>query len=333
MVTYALVFASALVTAAVLTPFITRTAVRVDLLDRPGGRKAHATAVPRLGGVAVALGLAVALGVSITADARRGLDPAAHLADVMPIISGAVLVFAAGLWDDIDPRTITFKLSVEIVASVIVVGAGIAISRVTLLGVTYDLGWIGPLVTIAWILAVTNAFNLVDGLDGLAGGLVAIAAATCAVVLIARGQDGAARMLVALVGAIVGFLAYNLHPARIFLGDSGSLLAGFLLSVTAITGQQKGATTLAAGVPLLAFALPLLETVTTVLRRLVAGQRDASPGWSSRTRALSQIFAADSDHLHHRLGRAGLPPRTAVLLLYLLACAFSAIALLTMEVP
>ena len=95
---------------------------------------------------------------------------------------------------------------------------------------TYDLGWIGPLVTIAWILAVTNAFNLVDGLDGLAGGLVAIAAATCALVLIARGQEGATRMLVALVGATAGFLAYNLYLARIFLGDSGSLLAGFLLA-------------------------------------------------------------------------------------------------------
>ena len=105
-----------------------------------------------------------------------------------------------------------------------------------------------------------------------------------------------------------GFSRTTSTPARIFLGDSGSLLAGFLLAVTAITGQQKGATTLAAGVPLLAFALPLLETVTTVVRRFVAGQRDASPGLSSRTRALSQIFAADSGHLHHRLARAGLPP-------------------------
>ena len=133
---------------------------------------------------------------------------------------------------------------------------------------------------------ITNAFNLVDGLDGLAGGLVAIAGGH-----VRGGPDRARRgrgrrMLVALVGATVGFLAYNLHPARIFLGDSGSLLAGFLLAVTAITGQQKGATTLAAGVPLLIFALPLAETVTTVLRRLVAGQRGALPGLSGRTRAL-----------------------------------------------
>ena len=333
MVIHALLFVAALVASAAVTPHITRTAVRVDLLDRPGGRKVHAAAVPRLGGVAVALGLAVALGVSIIVDARQGLGPGAHLADVLPIIAGGLLVFAVGLWDDIDPRTATFKVLVELVSIAIVVGAGIVISRVTVFGVTYDLAWLGPPVTFAWILGVTNAFNLVDGLDGLAGGLVTIAAATCAVVLIARGEEGAARMLVALVGATVGFLAYNLYPARIFLGDSGSLLAGFLLAVTAITGQQKGATTLAAGVPLLIFALPIFETVTTVLRRFVAGQRVAVPGLSGRTRALSHIFTPDSGHLHHRLARAGLPPRVTVFLLYLLACVMSAIALLTMKVP
>ena len=102
--------------AAILTPFITRTAVRVDILDRPGGRKLHATAVPRLGGVAVALGLAVALGVSIMADAHQRLGRAPPLADVLPIIAGAVLVFAVGLWDDVDPRPPTFKLAVELAA-------------------------------------------------------------------------------------------------------------------------------------------------------------------------------------------------------------------------
>lgn len=333
MVTYLLVFAAALTAALILTPFIARTAVRVDILDRPGGRKLHAAAVPRLGGVAVALGLAVAMGISVVLDAHSVTGSDRQLTGLLALIAGAVLVFAAGLWDDIDPRTPTFKLAVELAAAAIVVGAGIAMTRVTFFGTTYDLGWMGPLLTILWILGITNAFNLIDGLDGLAAGLVAIAGATCATVLIARGEETAARVLVALVGAVVGFLAYNLHPAKIFLGDSGSLLAGFLLSVTAITGQQKGATTLAAGVPLLIFALPLAETVATVLRRLVVGQRDSGPGVASRLRALGQVFSPDNNHLHHRLSRAGLPPRTTVFLLYLLACMFSALALLSMEVP
>lgn len=333
MVTYVLVFAAAVVAAAILTPFIARTAVRVDILDRPGGRKLHASAVPRLGGVAVALGLAVALGVSVVADAQHAAGSGPPLRDLLPLIAGAVLVFAVGLWDDVDPRSVTFKLAVELAASAIVVGTGIAMTHVTLFGTTYALGWIGPLLTVLWILVITNAFNLLDGLDGLAGGLIAIAGGTCAIVLIARGEDAAARVLVALVGSIVGFLAYNLHPARIFLGDSGSLLAGFLLSVTAIIGQQKGATTLASGIPLLIFALPLAETVATVLRRLVAGQRGASPGLSGRLRALGQIFSPDSGHLHHRLSRAGLSPRASVIVLYLFACLFSAAALVSMQVP
>ena len=332
MVTYLLVFIAALMAASILTPFIARTAVRVDILDKPGGRKLHTSAVPRLGGVAVALGLTVALGVSVVA-APRLVASTPQLAELLPIIAGAVLVFAAGLWDDIDPRSPTFKLAVELAATLIVVTAGITITRVTIFGTTYALGWVGQLLTVLWILGITNAFNLIDGLDGLASGLVAIAGATCAAVLIARGEEAAACMLVALVGAVVGFLAYNLHPAKIFLGDSGSLLAGFLLSVTAITGQQKGATTLAAAVPLLIFALPLAETVATVLRRLVAGQRESAPGVSSRMRALGQVFSPDSGHLHHRLIRAGLPPRTTVFLLYLLACIFSGIALMSMEVP
>ena len=333
MVIYELVFTAAIVAAAILTPFIARTAVRVNILDRPGGRKLHASAVPRLGGVAVALGLAVALGISVVADAHSAPGSTPSLTALLPLIAGAVLVFAVGLWDDVDPRSPTFKLAVELAASVIVVGTGIAMTHVTLFGTTYALGWMGPILTVLWILVITNAFNLLDGLDGLAGGLIAIAGATCAIVLIARGEDAAARVLVGLVGAVIGFLAYNLHPARIFLGDSGSLLAGFLLSVTAIIGQQKGATTLAAGVPLLIFALPLAETGATVLRRLVAGQRGASPGLSSRMRALGHIFSPDSGHLHHRLSRAGLTPRASVLVLYLLACLFSAAALMSMQVP
>jgi UDP-GlcNAc:undecaprenyl-phosphate GlcNAc-1-phosphate transferase len=329
-VTYLLLFAAALAASAILTPFISRTAVRVDILDRPGGRKLHATAVPRLGGVAVGLGLTVALGVSMILDANAPA-PQQAMAMLLPIIAGALLVFAIGLWDDIDPRSATFKLCVESAAAAIVVAAGIRITQVTVFESTYDLGLLAAPVTVLWILVITNAFNLVDGLDGLAAGLVAIAGATCAAILIARGEEAAARVLVALVGAVIGFLAYNLHPARIFLGDSGSLLAGFLLAVTAITGQQKGATTLATGVPLLIFALPLLDAAVTVVRRLVAGQMASEPGITSRVRAMGQVFEPDSDHLHHRLVRAGLPPTATVALLYVFACLLSALALTTMQ--
>lgn len=329
---YLLVFAVAFATSAAITPLVERTAVRVDILDRPGGRKLHTSAVPRVGGVGVALGLAVALGACVVLDARAGIGTQG-LEGLLPTISGALLIFAVGLWDDIDPLSPALKFVAQVVAAAIVVGTGIAMTRVTVFGTTYELGILGPLLTGLWIVGITNAFNLLDGLDGLAGGLVTIAGATCATVLIVRGEHVGARLLVALVGATIGFLAYNLHPARIFLGDAGSLLAGFLLSVTAVTGQQKGATTLAAGVPLLIFALPIADTALAILRRLVLGQRDSGPGMRSRLRALGRVIRPDSDHLHHRLRRAGLHPTHAVFVLYLLACLFSAAALYFMEVP
>jgi UDP-GlcNAc:undecaprenyl-phosphate GlcNAc-1-phosphate transferase len=332
MVIEAVAFFAAVLAAVEVTPLLVKTAVRVDILDQPGGRKQHPMAVPRLGGVAIAIGLTAALGATIVAEVLVE-GTAVDLSPLLPILAGSLLVFAVGLWDDIDPRTPGFKMAVELLACVIVIGAGIVISRVTFFGTTYDLGWGGPVLTTLWILVITNAFNLLDGLDGLAGGLIAIAAATCAVVLLARGDTAGARVLVALVGAVIGFLVFNLYPARIFLGDSGSLLAGFLLAVTAITGQQKEATTLVAAVPLTIFALPLLETAATITRRFYSGQRDSAPGLVSRLRAIKAVVSPDSGHLHYRLRQAGLPPLTTVLLLYLVACLCSVVALLTMEAP
>jgi UDP-GlcNAc:undecaprenyl-phosphate/decaprenyl-phosphate GlcNAc-1-phosphate transferase len=184
-----------------------------------------------------------------------------------------------------------------------------------------------------WILAITNAFNLIDGLDGLAAGLAVIAATTCAIVLLARGERAGALLLVSLVGAIAGFLAYNFHPAKIFLGDSGSLLVGFLLAVTAITGQQKGATTLAVGVPLLIFALPLADISFAIVRRLFGSSSRSADGLTAGLRGLSVVFAPDRLHIHHRLLDRGLSHRGVVLLLYGLTLALSALALLTMQVP
>jgi UDP-GlcNAc:undecaprenyl-phosphate GlcNAc-1-phosphate transferase len=140
-------------------------------------------------------------------------------------------------------------------------------------------------------------------------------------------------LLVSLVGAITGFLTYNFHPAQIFLGDSGSLLIGFLLAVTAITGRQKGATTLALGVPLLIFALPIAEAMITIVRRLILGQRHGRPGVVTRVRSLSEVFRADRAHIHHRLLDRGLSQTSVVLLLYGLAIGFSVLALVTMQVP
>jgi UDP-GlcNAc:undecaprenyl-phosphate GlcNAc-1-phosphate transferase len=167
---------------------------------------------------------------------------------------------------------------------------------------------------------VTNAFNLMDGLDGLATGLAIIAAATCAAVSISRGDAQGGLLLVALLGALCGFLPFNFNPATIFLGDSGSLVVGYVLAVTAITGLQKGATALAVAVPLLIFALPLSDTLLSVVRR-------------ARGQGLRHVFAADRGHVHHRLLGLGLSQRNAVLLLYVVSLSLSLLALATMQIP
>ena len=332
MVIYIGLFATALLASLTVMPMIARLAIGAGVVDTPDERKVHHSTIPRLGGVGVALSLAFTLGVAVVVGVHWPATPRLDAQSLLPIFYGASLVFAVGLWDDISPVPALKKLAVQIVAAAIVAGAGILITRVTVLGTTYDLGPAALPLTIFWIVLITNAFNLMDGLDGLAGGLVVIAASTCAIVLIARGEQSAAMLLVALVGATSGFLAYNFYPAQIFLGDCGSLLAGFLLAVTAIVGRQKGATALAVTLPLIIFALPLAETTISVCRRLLAG-RAAGVSWRSPSRVLARVFTADRKHIHHRLMAFGLSHRGTVLLLYALSLAFSTIALLSMERP
>ena len=332
MVVFLSLFLTALASALVITPRIVAASHRLGLMDPPGGRKVHTSPIPRLGGVAIAFALAVTLGVAVIIDANSLGGPRPDPRSLLPIISGAALVFAVGVWDDVDAVGPGTKLVVECAAAVIVIAGGLGISRVTAFGTTHELGWLAFPVTAVWVVAVTNAFNLMDGLDGLAAGLIAIAATTCATVLLARGQLPAAMLLVSLVGAVLGFLVYNFHPARIFMGDSGSLLAGFLLAVTAIIGQQKGATTLAVGVPLLIFALPLADAVVTIIRRLLAGEHGHGSVSTTFSDALRRVLTGDRAHIHHRLLGLGFSHRGAVLTLYALMVLCSAVALLTMDV-
>jgi UDP-GlcNAc:undecaprenyl-phosphate GlcNAc-1-phosphate transferase len=329
MVTYLVLFVIALGSSHLVMPMLARLSQRAKILDQPGERKIHVEAISRLGGAGVALALVIALGASVIIDAHGLTSPSPNAASLLPILAGAILVFAVGLWDDVSAVPPLRKLFVQVVAACFVVGSGLLITRVTVTGVTYELGILAYPLTLFWIVLITNAFNLIDGLDGLAGGLVVIAASACATVLIVRGEEPAALLLVSLVGATVGFLIHNFYPARIFLGDSGSFLSGFLLAVTAIIGRQKGTTTLATAVPLLIFALPLADTAVSIVRRLFHG----GDFWRSPSLVLSRVMLADREHLHHRLLARGLSHRGTVLLLYVLASLCSVAALLMMERP
>ena len=306
-----LLFGVAVTAALVLTPGMRALARGWNLVDAPGHRKIHTVSVPRVGGVGVTLAMLLTLAVAIVAGH-------ANVQAWLPVLLGGALVFAVGLWDDLRPLPAPAKLLVQLAGAGVAVALGVRIDHVTVFGATLGLGLLALPLTIAWIVGLTNAFNVMDGLDGLATGLAIIAAATCAVVSLARDDQQGGMLLIALLGALCGFLPYNFNPATIFLGDCGSLVVGYVLAVTAITSFQKGATALVVLGPLLLFALPISETVHSVVRRL-------------RGQGLRQVLMADQEHVHHRLLGLGLSHRKVVLLLYGVSLSFSLLALTTMR--
>ncbi|HJU41416.1 MAG TPA: MraY family glycosyltransferase [Vicinamibacterales bacterium] len=326
MTVYLLLGFSSAALALFLTPLIGRGSAALGLVDAPGGRKVHAQSVPRLGGVAVVAAASLAL-LLVPAFVPGPRDAGMWIV-LRPVIIGAVLIFLAGLADDVRGLAPGPKLIVEFAAAAAVMASGLLIERISFLGTTWPLGWLSYPITAAWLVGLTNAFNLIDGIDGLAPGIAALAGAACGAILIVRGHQPEAMLLAAFVGAMLGFLVYNFAPASIFLGDSGSLVAGFLLASTAIAGWQKGATALASAVPLLIFALPIADAATTLVRRIVARPADGR----SITATLRRIAEPDREHIHHRLLSLGWSVPRTVIILYGVTALLSILALATAQV-
>ncbi len=326
MTLYLLLGFSGAALALFLTPVIGRGSTVLGLVDAPGGRKVHTRSVPRLGGVAVVL--AAALAVTLVHLFLPGSRNPETWMVLQPFVAGGLLIFLVGLADDLRGLPPAPKILVELAAAAVMMASGLLIERVTILGATLPLGWVAYPVTAAWLVGVTNAFNLIDGLDGLAPGIAALAGAACGAILVVRGHQPEAMLLAAFVGAMLGFLVYNFAPASIFLGDSGSLVAGFLLASTAIAGWQKGATALASAVPLLIFALPIADAASTLLRRMV---RPAGNGRSLRA-VVGQIVEPDREHIHHRLVGLGWSVRRTVIILYGVTALLSILALASAQV-
>ncbi|MBA2246297.1 MAG: undecaprenyl/decaprenyl-phosphate alpha-N-acetylglucosaminyl 1-phosphate transferase [Gemmatimonadetes bacterium] len=229
------------------------------------------------------------------------------------LLLGGGLVFAAGLWDDLRGLQPAFKLSAQCLAAVVVFAFGFRI-EVLSFGATGELllgGFALPL-TILWVVGVTNAFNLIDGLDGLATGIAVVALGTTMAVAGALGNLEVVVVCLALLGALVGFLRYNFSPARIFLGDSGSQFIGFMLAVLSVHGSLKSATAVLVIIPLFALALPLLDTLLAIARRWLRGV---------------PLSGADARHIHHRLLARGLTHRGAAIVLYLAAIVLAMLGL------
>jgi len=314
-------FVTAAALAVLITPAVRAAALRLDVVDLAGGRHIHRGRIPRLGGVAIlvagagALAVAQGLGIRVL-DLLH--DSGWHLGW---LLTGAALILALGAADDIVGVRPLTKLGIEIVAALIALGGGYGFAAVTnpLTGGVLWLAPFGGIVTVLWIVVITNAFNLIDGLDGLAAGTALIASVTLFLIASLEKRPDAAVMAVTLAGVLAGFLRFNFNPASIFLGDAGSLLVGYLLAVLSIQSLQKGPTAVVTVVPVLALGLPILEAMVTVGRRvLVAG--------------IASVFQADQAHIHHRLLALGMTHRRAVLLLYAVCAGFGAVALLAVGV-
>jgi UDP-GlcNAc:undecaprenyl-phosphate GlcNAc-1-phosphate transferase len=311
-VLYGALFALSFLVTADLLPWIIRLARRSGFLDFPGPRKVHAEPVPYGGGIAVAAGVLVAAGVAgLAASGAFPALPEAVASElraaaprsptVLVYALGSLVILALGLVDDRRNLAAGFKLGVQ---AVVALGVALGGERLAL----FDRGEaVEVAVTVIWILGVTNAFNLLDHMDGLSGGVAAIAGLAFLVVALQTGQTLLALLLVPLLGACAGFLLFNFPPAKVFLGDAGSLFIGFWLSCLTISftfyDERADVPLYAYFVPLAILAVPLFDTAAVVLIRL----------WARRP-----LFEGDRNHLAHRLVALGMSPRSAVLTVYAL---------------
>jgi UDP-GlcNAc:undecaprenyl-phosphate GlcNAc-1-phosphate transferase len=311
---------AAVVTSA-LVPLVIRVAQALQALDHPGGRREQDEAVPRLGGLAIVIGLGTALvfmAILMRTIGQFGLARNELLAMAL----ATFMIFLVGLVDDIAGVSVLDKFVVQVLAAFLVVKLGWSFDVLGLPGgQNLSLGVFGQAVSVVWIVGVTNAINLIDGLDGLAGGVVAIIAGSFLVYAVLQGNELTAVALAAVVGACVGFLRYNWVPARIYLGDSGSLTLGFILAITSVHSSLKAPAAVAILVPILVLGVPVMDTLLVMLVRFL--DRPKGP---FGTRFLA-MFHADRNHVHHLLLRYSGSRPAVVGWIYAAVLAFCTLAL------
>ena len=306
--------------ANVMVPPVTRLALALRALDHPDGRKHQPGAVPRLGGVAIMTGLS--LGAVLAALSRWGELEGMRRGEVVALALGTGLVFLIGVIDDLIGVSAAKKFLVQLLAAWLLVRIGWSFTVLRLPGLgEVRLGWLGGLVSIVWIVGVTNAINLLDGLDGLAGGVVAIISTSLLGYAILQGNTGTVLLMAATAGACIGFLRHNWEPARIFMGDSGSLSLGFLLAAATVHSSLKAPAAVAIMVPVLALGVPVMDTLLVMTVRFL--DRPKGPLGARFLR----MFHADRQHLHHLLAHLGGARSRIVTVIYMVVLSFCAMAL------
>ncbi|GBC62203.1 undecaprenyl/decaprenyl-phosphate alpha-N-acetyl glucosaminyl 1-phosphate transferase [Desulfonema ishimotonii] len=295
------IFFVSLLSSLMLTPLVAQLARKYNIVDQPSARKVHTRSIPRAGGVAICLAFFLPFGAAL-AYPTRIFELLTADGNLMIFAMGAFLAFFLGLWDDIRRLDAKFKFAVQILIALIAYASGLKIQAISVFNITpWDLGFFSLPVTVFWFLLVTNAINLIDGLDGLAAGISLFVSVILLVICITSQRYLVAMGFAALCGATLGFLRYNFNPASIFMGDSGSYFLGYMLAGLSIMGSLKGPATVAILIPVIALGIPLMDVLFAPVRRFILGKK---------------LFLPDKNHLHHRLLQMGFTHRNAVLLLY-----------------
>jgi UDP-GlcNAc:undecaprenyl-phosphate/decaprenyl-phosphate GlcNAc-1-phosphate transferase len=314
--TYLALFVIATLVASGLTPLVRRACERWGWLDRPDTRRrVHRVAVPRLGGVAVFASVLVALAALLPVNNLVTQALSENRWQLFQTLAPASLVFLVGVYDDLRGANARLKFAALGLGGALfyALGGRVELLSVPLVG-TVELPQVASFaLTIVWVVGISNAFNLIDGVDGLAAGAALFASLVMLVVAVMLGHPLVAVMACALCGALVGFLRYNFNPASIFLGDSGALTVGFLLAALSVGGAQKASTAVAVAIPLLAFGVPVVDTAFTLVRRFVSRK---------------PLFEGDREHIHHMLLARGWSQRRVAFVLYGACALFGMSALL-----
>src|SRR5467141_507405 len=313
-----LMFGVALLASATFTRWVRDYSIARGWTSTPSlDRHVHTRPIPRLGGVAIFLTLWCMVLVAHWLPGHFGTNEFIFPHLTIKILGPATIIFLLGLADDLFGVNAYVKFAVEAGAAVLLFCNGFGISHLSLLAGHPHLGWlVGLPLTILWVLWITNAFNLIDGLDGLAAGSALFSTLVNCVLAVLFHNEGILILTLVLAGAIAGFLRYNFNPASIFLGDCGSLLIGFLLSAIALAGSQKAPTMVAVAIPIVSLGLPILDVAVAVIRRFLSCKR---------------LFDADREHIHHKLLGRGISHRQAVLVLYGVSACFGLLSLLLLN--
>lgn len=310
------------------TPLVMTFAERIGAIDKPSDRKIHILPIPRLGGVAVFVAFALSVVIQLALVSRLDFTWLDSGEGVVFFVS-LLVIFLLGIWDDIQPLKPLQKFPVQLALASLLFVAGFraSLAQGSFGSFLMQAGPLDYLVTVAWIVGVTNAMNLIDGLDGLASGIAIISSLTILPIAMMGGDIATAVLALMLAGALIGFLRYNFHPARIFLGDSGSLFVGFALAVLSLKTVSHAGGGYLLVLPLLVLGVPIADTLLAIVRRFLRSLLPRQQGPSSFADTVRSIFSPDRSHVHHRLIARGLTHVKAVLVLYCVSIGFGLAAL------